>query len=105
MNFPPVDFEASSHDFTFLTNHTHVLVAIAKTPDIRMRDIAAEVGITERAVQRIVEDLSAIGYLTIIKDGRRNLYEIQADRPLMHPLSRHRNIGDLIRLIFPEFKD
>jgi hypothetical protein len=98
------ELDTALPEFTFVTNHTHVLVAIARTPNIRMRDIAALIGITERAVQRIVEDLTSIGYLKITKDGRRNSYVIQPDRPLMHPLNKHRNVGDLIRFIFPEFR-
>jgi DNA-binding MarR family transcriptional regulator len=93
--------EIAAHEFTLLTNHTHVLVAIGRKPDSRMRDIAATVGITERAVQRIVDDLSECGYIVTVKDGRRNRYEIQSERPLRLPLEMQRNVGDLIRFVSP----
>jgi DNA-binding IscR family transcriptional regulator len=92
------------HEFTLLTNHTHVLVLIAQKPDVRMREIAATVGITERAVQRIVDDLTSTGYIIVTKDGRRNRYEIQPNCPMHHPLARHRTIGDLIRFVYPQFQ-
>jgi len=94
-----------SHEFTLLTNHTHVLVLIAQKPDVRMREIATIVGITERAVQRIVDDLTATGYIVVTKSGRRNRYEIRQDSPLRHPLAKHRNIGDLIRFVSPELEN
>jgi Mn-dependent DtxR family transcriptional regulator len=82
--------------WTFLTNHAHVLVCIADEPDARGRDIAARVGITERAAQAIVADLAADGYLTRTREGRRNRYEIHHDAPLRHPLESHRTVGDLL---------
>lgn len=91
------------HEFPLLTNHTYVLVLIAQKPDIRMREIAQTVGITERAVQRIVEDLTSSRYIAVTKSGRRNQYEIQPDSPLPHPLAHHRNIGELIRFVSPQF--
>jgi DNA-binding IclR family transcriptional regulator len=93
------------HVFTFLTNHTHVLVLIAQDPDLRMRDIAAKVGITERAVQRIVDDLTSTGFIAVIKEGRRNRYKIQPEASLGHPLARELKIGDLIRFLYPQFRD
>jgi len=96
--------EISTHAFTLLTNHTHVLAAIAQKPDARMREIAATVGITERAVQRIVDDLSAIGYVVTTKDGRRNRYEIQSDCQLRLPLEMDRKVGDLIRFVLPHME-
>jgi DNA-binding MarR family transcriptional regulator len=96
--------DRSAHEFTLLTNHTHVLVLIAQRPDVRMREIATTIGITERAVQRIVDDLTSIGYIVVTKDGRRNRYEIQPDARLRHPLTQHRKIGDLIRLLYPQFQ-
>ena len=98
------DVHVQSHEFTFFTNHTHVLVIIARKPDVRMREIAATIGITERAVQRIVDDLTSSGVLVVSKDGRRNRYEIQPDVALPHELSKHRRIGDLIRFIYAEFQ-
>jgi DNA-binding IclR family transcriptional regulator len=77
--------------WTFLSNHTHVLVCIATQPDIRMTDVAELVGIRERAVHRIVHDLVDAGYVTVRKQGRRNVYSVDLDMPLRHPLeARHR---------------
>ena len=70
------------HDWRFVTNHAHVLECIYAEPKWRLRDIADQVGITERAVARIVADLEAAGYLTKIRDGRRNRYEVHAGLPL-----------------------
>ena len=67
-----------------------------------MRELAVEIGITERAVQRIVEDLTASGYLTVTKEGRRNRYRIELDRPLRHPLESHLKVGQLVECIFPK---
>ena len=85
--------------WTFLTNHAHVLLLLSKDPEMRMRDAAAAVGITERAVQRIVDDLSAAGYLSIEKDGRRNRYTVHAGMPLRHPVEAHCSVGGLIRFV------
>lgn len=82
--------------WTFLTNHAHVLVCIAEEPDIRGRDIADRVGITERAAQSIVRDLVAEGYVTRSREGRRNHYEINPDAPLRHPLENDHSIGELL---------
>ena len=85
--------------WTFLTNHAHVLFCIAQDPEIRLRDVAARVGITERAVQRIVTDLESEGYLKISKEGRRNRYQVNFEMPLRHPIERHRNVSALISLV------
>lgn len=98
------DLLLEPHAFSLLTNHTHVIVLIAQRPDVRMREIATTVGITERAVQRIVDDLTSTGFIIVTKDGRRNRYEIQPDSPLRHPLDKHRTVGDLIRLLVPEYR-
>jgi len=74
---------------TFLSNHAHVLVCIAADPEARMRDVAERVGVTERAVQRIVAELEEGGYLVRHKEGRRNRYDVTPSRPLRHPLERH----------------
>jgi hypothetical protein len=86
-------------EWTFLTNHAIVLLCLSVDPGQRLRDVAIEVGITERAVQRIVADLEEAGYLTRTRVGRRNQYEVHADRPMRHPAQRHRQVGDLIRLL------
>jgi DNA-binding MarR family transcriptional regulator len=82
--------------WTFLTNHGHVLLAIADDPETRLRDIAARVGITERAAQLIVSDLEAGGYLTKEKVGRRNHYTVVRGRTFRHPAEAGRRIDDLI---------
>jgi hypothetical protein len=89
----------SSSSWTFLTNHGHVLVCIAYDPGIRGRDIAARVGITERAAQAIVADLVREGYVTRTKVGRRNVYRINPDRPLRHPCEQPHSIGELLRVV------
>jgi predicted transcriptional regulator len=85
--------------WTFLTNHAHVLFCIAQDPEVRLRDVAARVGITERAVQRIVTDLEDSGYLAVSKEGRRNRYQLRCDRPLRHSIERHRSVQSLIDLV------
>jgi DNA-binding MarR family transcriptional regulator len=72
------------HLWRFMTNHAHVLEAIASEPTVRLRDIAAAVGITERTAAQIVNDLEEAGYLTKIRDGRRNRYEGHNELPLRH---------------------
>jgi len=86
-------------DWTFLTNHAHVLLCIAREPEVRMRDVAQQVGITERAVQRIVSDLEQAGYLHRSREGRRNRYEVQTELPLRHPIERHERVSSLISLV------
>ena len=85
-----------NHRWRFVTNHAHVLEAIATDPTIRLRDIAVDVGITERTAAQIVNDLEEAGYLTRMRDGRRNLYEVHEDLPLRHPRHSHRTVGELI---------
>ncbi len=85
--------------WTFLTNHSHVLFCIALDPDVRLRDVALRVGITERAVQRIVTDLEGEGYLAVTKEGRRNRYAVRFELPLRHPIERHRSVKALLDLV------
>lgn len=85
--------------WTFLTNHAHVLAALDSDPEIVLREVAGRVGITERAVQRIVQDLEEDGFIERKRVGRRNHYRILRDHPLRHPIEAHRNIGDLLELI------
>lgn len=93
---------AASSSWTFLTNYAHVLLAIVDDPGIRIRDIAARVGITERAAQRIVRELLTEGYLDARKVGRRNTYSVNAERPLRHPMEEGRTVGQLIALLQQE---
>ncbi len=85
--------------WTFLSNHTHVLVCLAADAEQTLRDVASKVGITERAVQRIVAELEAAGALTRERDGRRNRYRLDTSLPLRHPLEKHRSIGDVLALV------
>ena len=85
--------------WTFLSNHAHVLLCIAREPEVRLREVARRVGITERAVQRIVADLEEGGYLSRSREGRRNRYEVHPDRPLRHSVESHRDVGVLLDLI------
>jgi Mn-dependent DtxR family transcriptional regulator len=87
-----------SDGWTFLTNHAHVLIVLADDPEARLRDVAARVGITERAVQRIVGELEAGGYVEVTREGRRNRYRVNGDLPLRHPIEAHRSIADLLVL-------
>jgi predicted transcriptional regulator len=83
----------------FVTNHTQVLLTIARNPSIRTRDIAAEVGITERAAQRIVADLVEAGFLESTRVGRRNHYAIDRNHVMRHPAQANHQIGDLLDLL------
>jgi predicted transcriptional regulator len=86
--------------WTFLTNHSHVLLCLYKDHSMTMKDIAVEVGITERAVQRIVADLHAAGYIEIKRNGRQNNYSIGTERKLRHPLEKCKTVGDLIDIVY-----
>ena len=85
--------------WSFLTNHGRALLCIANDPEVRLRDIAASLSITERRAYGIVNDLTDAGYVIKTKDGRRNRYEIQAHLPLPEPSSRAHAIGDVLDLL------
>ena len=85
--------------WTFLSNHAHVLVCLARDPDARLRDVALDVGITERAVQNIVSDLEQAGVIVRERAGRRNSYRLNLEVPLRHPLESHKNVGTLLSLV------
>jgi len=85
--------------WTFLTNHAQVLLCIARDPDVRLRDIAASVGITERGAYGIVTDLAEAGYIVKERDGRRSRYRIQAHLPLPEPVTRERTVGEMLELL------
>jgi DNA-binding transcriptional ArsR family regulator len=87
--------------WTFLTNHAHVLLCITRQPDIRLAEIARAVGIGERAVHRIVQDLVDAGYVARRKVGRRNEYEVHLDRPLRHPLEASHRIAEIFDPLAP----
>ena len=82
--------------WTFLTNHGHVLLCLAQEPEIRLRDLAVRVGITERAAHRIVTDLEEAGVLTRKRDGRRNSYILHQSVRLRHPVEAKHTIRELI---------
>jgi hypothetical protein len=83
----------------FLTNHAQVLLCIARDPGVRLRDIAVEVGITERSAFGIVSDLAEAGYIVKEKGGRRNRYQVEADLPVPESADRRLAIGDLLALL------
>lgn len=90
---------ALASSWTFLTNHAHVLLCISRCPEVRLRDVAEDVGITERAAQRIVADLVNEGYLTRVRVGRRNQYKVHTERHLRHPVERKVEIAALLKLV------
>jgi predicted ArsR family transcriptional regulator len=85
--------------WSFLTNHAQVLICLAEDPDIRLRDIGDSVGVTERAAHRIVGDLTAAGYVSRERNGRRNRYRVRRHLPLHDPLARGRKVGDLLEIL------
>ena len=91
--------DSSSYTWTFLSNYAHVLLYLAQFPEARMREAADAIGITERAVQRIVSELEAADVVEITREGRRNRYDVHRDVRLRHPLESHRTVGDLIDLL------
>ena len=85
--------------WTFLSNHGHVLVCLASDPELRLRDVASKVGITERAVQGIVGDLEEAGIIVRERQGRRNSYRLNLDAPLRHPVEAHRPVRSLLAMV------
>jgi DNA-binding IclR family transcriptional regulator len=85
--------------WTFLTNHARALVCIAEDPQVRLREIAQRIGITERAAQSLVNDLVDAGYLTRKRVGRRNRYEIDASLPFRHPYEHRIDVGTLLQAL------
>ena len=93
--------DSTSSGWTFLSNYSHVVICLAKDPMMKMREVANRVGITERAVQRIIAELEAAGVLTRTRAGRQNSYEIDTDMPLRHCLEAQRTVGDLLSALIP----
>lgn len=93
--------QLDDHRWTFLTNHAHVLLSVSRDPDSRVRDLADQVGITERAVLRILTELEDAGYLSRQRTGRRNRYRVNPEKPLRHPLSRGHKVAFLLNLVTP----
>ena len=86
-------------DWTFFSNYGHVLVCLSRNNEVRLRDVASEVGITERAVQKIVRDMQDAGFITVSKQGRCNRYRLNKRKSLRHGLESHCNIGKLLALV------
>lgn len=102
MNFTSGDEQgsaASSRRWDFLTNHAHVLICVAHDPQMRLRDIATAVGITERAAHRIVSELVDEGYVLRERQGRRNSYQVVPGLPLRHPLVEESEVGELLGVL------
>ena len=97
-----VESGKASHGWTFLTNHAHVLAVLHSDPQKVLREVAIEVGITERAVQKIIQDLEDGGFIERERVGRQNRYHILEGQSLRHPIEAHRKIGDLLKLITGE---
>jgi DNA-binding IclR family transcriptional regulator len=91
--------EAPISRWDFLTNHAHVLTCVAHDPGIRLRDIAAAVGITQRAAHRILAELVEEGYVVRERRGRRNRYQVKPELLLRHPLVQEREVGDLLEVL------
>ncbi|MEI7575400.1 MAG: winged helix-turn-helix domain-containing protein [Armatimonadota bacterium] len=94
-----LDSLKSTNGWTFLTNHTHVLVCLLRDPETRLRDVATQVGITERAVQRIIAELEESNVISREKDGRRNRYTINTQTPLRHPLEQGVTLAEVLSKI------
>jgi hypothetical protein len=95
----PQRSDPTTRRWDFLTNHAHVLLSVSQDPGIRLRDIAAVVGITERAAHRILSELVEEGYVLRERHGRRNRYTVKPELPLRHPLVEEREVGDLLNVL------
>ncbi len=89
-----------SVSWRFLTNHGRMLLCLARASDLRIRDLALVLGVTERSAQKIVSDLVEAGYVTRTRVGRRNAYQIHVERPL--PLSRELTVSHMFELFHPD---
>lgn len=91
--------KSSGPGWTYLSNHAHTILLLWQEPDLRVRDLATSIGITERAVIRIIGELEAAGVIRRRREGRRNHYEIDGDTPLRHPLEQHVRLAQLLELL------
>lgn len=89
----------SRNGWNFLSNHGHVLVCLADDPDMLIKDVAARVGITERAVQHIVTDLEDAHVISRHREGRRNRYVVRRDMRFRHPLESGMRVGDFLDVV------
>ena len=93
-----------AQNWTFLSSHAHVLVCVAKNPDVRLSEVAELVGIRERTVHRIVHELIDAGYIAVTKVGRNNVYSVDLDKPLRHPLEAEHNIHAIVAPLLKKAK-
>ena len=93
-----------AQNWTFLSNHAHVLVCVAKNPDVRLSEVAELVGIRERTVHRIVHELIDAGYIAVTRVGRNNVYSVDLDKPLRHPLEAEHNIHAIVAPLLKKAK-
>jgi DNA-binding MarR family transcriptional regulator len=91
--------DSGPRGWTFLTNHAQVLLCLAETPDIRLRDVAERVGITERATQRILAELVEAGYVNSERVGRRNRYTVDRQHAMRHSAQFGYEIGALLEAL------
>jgi len=96
---PPSTRSTSEYVWTFLSNYAHVLVCIAREPHATLREISFAVGVTERAVHRIISELEAASVVTHTREGRRNHYTVDLTVPLRHPLEEDKTVGDLLSVL------
>lgn len=89
----------TSAAWTFLSNHGHVLVCIARDSNVRVREIAQAVGVTERAVQRILRELEEARVIVRTRHGRRTHYQVNEAVPLRHPIEAEHSVGELVRVV------
>ena len=89
-------------NWTFFTNHAHVMVCLSRNGDRPLREVAIDIGITERAVQRIVADLEEGGFLKRDREGRRNRYSLNLNTPLRHSLEANHTIGEVLKVLMDE---
>ena len=87
------------HNWAFLTNHGHVLIYLVKNPKATTREIAIEAGVTERAIQKVIHDLEAEGYIVRHKEGRSNNYTLHPELPMRHRLEHDHAVRDLIKAL------
>ena len=93
--------EEQTSSWTFLTNHTQVLLCLARDPHVRLRNVADDVGITERAAQRILADLVKSGYVDRVRVGRRNEYTVNREQAMRHVAQLDQQVGGLLDLLGP----
>ena len=91
-----------AHQWTFFSNYAHVLVCLAENPDVRLRDVAEKVGVTERTAFRLIGELEEAGVIERAREGRRNHYMINTDAHLMHSMEEHRTVGELLQAVMHE---